>query len=146
MKATETITWIGKHFPISVLKNSKLQNDPVFLSEKDPELLILAYVTSLELLAEKSRLQIRTKIQEIKNTVNDRFKKVFDKLNARVLTKRGEVFEFEDECVGDCEEDDMSTKFLRIQKNQLIDLKHLERCVYCSGFNSGRYDLNLIKS
>ena len=44
----------------------------------------------------------------------------------------------------------MSTQFLRIQKNQLIDLKqHLERYVNTLpvfGFNSGRYDLNLIKS
>ena len=44
----------------------------------------------------------------------------------------------------------MSTQFLRIQKNQLIDLKqHLERYVNILAvfvFNSGRYDLNLIKS
>ena len=44
----------------------------------------------------------------------------------------------------------MSTQFLRIQRNQLIDLKqHLERYVntfLVFGFNSGRYDLNLIKS
>ena len=44
----------------------------------------------------------------------------------------------------------MSTQFLRIQKIQLIDLKqHLERYVNVLpvfGFNSGSYDLNLIKS
>ena len=44
----------------------------------------------------------------------------------------------------------MRTQFLRIQKNQLIDLKqNLERYVNTLpvfGFNSGRYDLNLIKS
>ena len=44
----------------------------------------------------------------------------------------------------------MSTQFLRMQKNQLIDLKqNLERYVNTLpvfGFNSGRYDLNLIKS
>ena len=44
----------------------------------------------------------------------------------------------------------MSEQFLRIQKNQLIDLKqHLKRYVNTLpvfGFNSGRYDLNLIKS
>ena len=43
----------------------------------------------------------------------------------------------------------MSTQFLRIQKNQLIDLKQrLERYVYTLPvfvFNSGRYDLNFIK-
>ena len=44
----------------------------------------------------------------------------------------------------------MSTHFLRIQKNQLIDLKqHLERyfnTLPVFGFNSGRYDLDLSKS
>ena len=59
-------------------------------------------------------------------------------------------FEYEDECIEDSEEADMSTQFLRIQKNQLIDLKeHLERYVNSLpvfGFNSGRCDLNLIKS
>ena len=56
------------------------------------------------------------KFQEIKNTVNDRVKKILDKPNARTLTKKIEVFEYEDECVEDGKEDDMSTKFLRIQK------------------------------
>ena len=44
----------------------------------------------------------------------------------------------------------MSTQFLRIQKNHIIDLKqHLERYLNTLpvfGFNSGRYDLNLSKS
>ena len=88
LKATETTTWIGKHVPISVSISSNLQDAPFFLCEKDPELLIIAFVSSLELLAEKSKLQMRTKLQEIENTVNDRVKKIFDKLNAGILTKR----------------------------------------------------------
>ena len=150
LKATETTTWIGKHVPIFVSISSNLQDAPIFLCEKDPELLIIAFVSSLELLAEKSKLQMRTKFQDIENTVNDRVKKIFDKLNATTLTKSLEVFDYEDECVEDGDEDDMSTQFLRLQKNQLIDLKqHLERYVNILpvfGFNSGRYDLNLIKS
>ena len=71
---------------------------------------------------------MRTKFQEIENNVNERVKKIFDKLNAGIFTKRLEIFDYEDECVEDGDEDDMSTQFLRIQKNQLIDLKqHLER-------------------
>ena len=61
-----------------------------------------------------------------------------------------ENFDYEDECIEDTEETDMSTQFLRMQKNQLIDLKQdLERYVNTLpvfGFNSRRYDLNLIKS
>ena len=48
------------------------------------------------------------------------------------------------------EEKDLSTKLLQMQKNQLIDLQeHFER--QCNvlpvfGFNSAKYDINLIKS
>ena len=76
-------------------------------------------------------------------------------LNCQLPNERGsfnksEAREYEDECIEDKEETDISTQFLRIQKNQLIDLmQHLER--YTSslalfGFNIGRYDMNLIKS
>ena len=93
---------------------------------------------------------MRTNFQEIENFINDRVKKFFDKLNARTLTERQEVFDYEDECAENEEEDDTSTQSLRIKKNQLIDLKqHLERYVNTLplfGFNSGRCDLNLLKS
>ena len=98
------------------------------MCEKDPVLLKSAFVSSLELLIEKSKVQIGTKFQEIENTVNDRVKKIYDKLNDRILTRRLDVFDYEDECNEDGEENNMSTQFLRTQKNQLIDLKHyLER-------------------
>ena len=84
--------------------------------KKNSELLKIAFVSSLKVLAEKSKLQMRTKFQEIDNTVNDRVKKIFDKLNARTLTKRLEVFDYEDECPEDEEEHDMSTQFIRNQK------------------------------
>ena len=118
------------------------------MSEK--ELLIIPFVSSLELLAEKRKLQLRTNFQEIEIFVNDRVKKFFDKLNARTLAERLEVFDYEDECAEDEEEDDTSTQFLRIQKNQLIDLKqHFDRYVNTLplfGFNSGRCNVSLIKS
>ena len=61
-----------------------------------------------------------------------------------------ENFEYEDECLEKTEETDTLTQFLRMPKNQLIDLKqNLERYFIMFpvfDFNSGRYDLNLIKS
>ena len=58
---------------------------------------------------------------------------------------------FVDNCVVEQEEEkDLSTHFLQMQKNQLIDLQeHFER--YCNvlpvfEFNSAKYDINLIKS
>ena len=48
------------------------------------------------------------------------------------------------------EEKDLSTQFLQMQKNQLIDLqKHFERyynVLPVFGFNSAKYDISLIKS
>ena len=87
LKAIETTTWIGKHVPISVSISSNLQVDLIFLCEKDPELLRIAFLSSLELLAEKSKIQMRTKFQEIENTVNDRVKKIFDNIIAINLVK-----------------------------------------------------------
>ena len=58
------------------------------------------------------------------------------------------VSNFEDDCV--VEEEDLSTQFLQMQKNQLIDLQeHFQR--YCNvlpvfGFITAKYDINLIKS
>ena len=57
---------------------------------------------------------------------------------------------FLDDCIMEEEEKDLSTQFLQMQKNQLIDLhEHFER--YCNvlpvfGFNTAKYDNNLIKS
>ena len=76
--------------------------------------------------------------------------KIFQELNERCRNHPTENFEYEDECIDDTEETDISTQFLRRQKNQLIDLKqNLQRYVNTLpvfGFNSGRPDVNLIKS
>ena len=150
LKETQTTTWIGKHVSISVSTSSNLIDDPIFLYNKDPQNLIIDFVSNLELLAEKSKLEMRTKFQDFEVAVNERTKKIFDQLNERGKNYSSNKFEYKDECIEDSEEADMSTQFLRIQKNQLIDLKqHLERYINTLtvfGFNSGRYDLNLIKS
>ena len=111
--------------------------------------MIIDFVSNFELLAEKSKLEMRTKFQDIEVAANERMNKFFDQLNERGKNYSSKQFEYEDECIENSEEADMSTQFLRIQKNQLIDLKqHLERYVNTLpvfGFNSGRYDLSLIK-
>ena len=138
------------NIPISVSISSNLIDEPIFLYNKDPQNLIIDFVSKLELLAEKSKLEMRTKFQDIEVAVNERMKKIFDQLSERGKNYSSNIFEYEDECIEDSEEADMSTQFLRFQKNQLIDLKqHLERYINnlpVFGFNNGRYDLNLIKS
>ena len=150
MKATQTTTWIGKHIAISVIKSSNLIDEPIFLYNKDPLKHIIDFVIKLELLAEKSKPEMRTKFQDVKRLVNERMSKSFQELDERCRNHSTENFESEDDCIEDTEETDMSTQFFRMQRNQLTDLKqNLERYVNTLavfGFNSGRYDLNLIKS
>ena len=135
------------NFYINILEPDRLTN---FFYNKDPQKLIIIFVTKLELLAEKSKLKMRTKFQDVERVVNERMSEIFQELNERCRNHSTESFEYEKDCIGDTEETDMSTQFLRMQKNQLIDLKQsLERYVNTLpvfGFNSGRYDLNLIKS
>ena len=76
--------------------------------------------------------------------------RTLESLNERRCSNQ-RVFEFEDLCFeADNEDKVASTQFLQIQKNQLIELQeYLER--YCNvlpgfGFNSVKYDINLIKS
>ena len=70
--------------------------------------------------------------------------------DVEIIRLKNHPTEYKDECIENTEETVMSTQFLSMQKNQHIDLKqNLERYVNTLpvfGFNSGRYDLNLIKS
>ena len=117
-----------ENVPISVSVSSNLIDEPISLNNKDPQNLIIDLVANLEVLAEKSKLEMRTKFQDIEVAVNERKKKSFDELNERGKNYSSNQFGYEDECIEDSEEADKSTQFLRIQKNQLIDLKqHLEK-------------------
>ena len=74
----------------------------------------------------------------------------FSILNERISFNKSEAREYEDESIENEEETDSFTHFLSIQKNQLNDLmQHLERytdILPVFGFNSSRFDINLIKS
>ena len=83
LKETQTTTWIGKHVLILVSISSNLIDEPIFLYNKDPQNLIFDFESKLELLAEKSKLEMRTKLREIEVAVNERIKKIFDQLNER---------------------------------------------------------------
>ena len=58
LKETQTTTWIGKHVPILVSISSNLIDEPIFLYNKDPQNLIIDFVSNLELLAEQSKYWI----------------------------------------------------------------------------------------
>ena len=149
LKDTNTTTWIGKHEPITVSISSNLIEEPVFLCDKDPKNLIVSFVGALAELANKSKTEMQTKFASIQEIINSRVKSIFEKLNKR-KARTTPAFDFEDECIEEVEDADMSTQFLQMQKNQLLDLQqHFERYINILpvfGFSSGKYDLNLIKS
>ena len=48
--------------------------------------MIIDFVTNLEMLAEQSKLEMKTKFQDIELAVNERMKKTFDQPNEQVKT------------------------------------------------------------
>ena len=147
-KNTETTTWIDKHVPISVSLSSNLIAKPIFLCNSNPRDLVESFIDAVEGLATQSKAQMKLKFLEIETAIKSKLTRTLESLNER-RCRNQRVFEFEDHCFeDDDEEKDVSTQFLQMQKNQLIELQeHLER--YCNvlqvfGFNSAKYDINLI--
>ena len=149
-KNSETPTWIGKHVTLSVSISSNLIAKPIFLCNSIPRDLVESFIEAVEGLATQSKAQMKLKFLEIETAIKSMLTRTLESLNER-RCRNQRVFEFEDHCFeDDNEEKDASTQFLQMQKNQTIELQeHLER--YCKvlpvfGFNSAKYDINLIKS
>ena len=148
-KQTETTTWIGKHVPISVSISSNLMPEPIFLCNANPYHLISSFITALERLATQSKAQMKLNFIEVETAIKIKLCAILEQLNQR-RNRAERVSNFVDDCIVEQEEKDLSTQFLLMQKNQLIDLQeHFER--YCNvlpnfGFNIAKNDINLIKS
>ena len=104
---------------------------------------------ALENLAAQSKAQMRMSFLEVETAIKSKLSHLMELLNER-RSRREATFTFEDECYeAESEGKDVATQFLHMQKKQLIQLQeHFER--FCNvlpvfGFNSGRYDINLIK-
>ena len=149
-KNTETTTWIGKQVQTSVSISSNLIAEPLFLCNSDPRDLVESFIDAVEGLTTQSKAQRKLKFLETETAIKSKLTRTLESLNERrCRNQRG--FEYEDHCFQvDIEEKDASTQFLQMQKNQLIELQeHLER--YCNvlpvfGFNSAKYDINLVNS
>ena len=141
---TKTATWMGKHVPISVSISSNLGEEPIFLYNSDPHHLVSSFIGTLEGLALQSKAQMKLLFLDIETKMKIMLGMILEKLTQRHNRR-------EQADLDDCDNEICaSSQFLQIQKNQLIDLQEcLEH--YCNvlpvfGFNSAKYDLNLIKS
>ena len=140
---TITTTWIRKHVPMSG-SISSIVEEPIFLCNSDPHHLVASFIGALENLASQSKAKMKNLFLDIKTTIKIKLGSILEKLTQRHNRR-------EQADLDDCDNETCaSTQLLQIQKNQLIDLQEsLER--YCNvlpvfGFNSAKYDLNLIKS
>ena len=149
-KNTETTTWIGEHVQLSVSISSNLIAKPIFLCNSNPRDLVESFIDAVEGLAAQSKAQMKLKFLEIETAIKSKLTRTLETLNEH-RCRNQHVFEFKDHCFeDDNKEKDASRQFLQMQKIQLIELQeHLER--YCNvltvfGFNSAKYDINLIKT
>ena len=145
---TEKTTWIGKHVPISVSISSNIKATPFFLCNSNPRDLVESFIDAVEGLTTQSKTQMKLKFLEKQAAIKCKLTRTLESLNER-RCRNQRVFEFEDQYFeDDSEEKDASPQFLRMQKNQLVELQeHLER--YCNvlpvfRFNSATNDINLI--
>ena len=148
-----SVTWVGKHVPISVSIASTLLSAPVFLCSENPMQLIREFLDELLKVSEQSAtimqkifnnvlIQLDEKIQEIQTN--------FPGIESVEGSKRETgLFSAEAELVI---EDKDSSYEMKVQKSKLRKLLNLKDEVnrYCKelavfGFNSSRHDLNLIK-
>ena len=145
---TNATTWIGKHVPMSVSISSNPVKEPIFLFNSDPHHLVASFIRALENLASQSKAKMKNLFLDIETTIKNKLGNILEKLTQRHNRREHARF---DKSQDDCDNEICaSTQFLELQKNQLIDLQEsLER--YCNdlpvfGFNSGKYDVKLIKS
>ena len=94
---------------------------------------------------------MKLRLIEVETAIKIELSSILQPLNQRYSQRERFIDYYNDEYFNDtAEEKELSTQFLQMQKNHLIDLQeHFER--YCNtlpvfGFNSAKYDINLIKS
>ena len=74
---------------------------------------------------------MKLKCVEVETAIKIKLSKLLEQLSQR-HNRTETVMDFVDNCIVDSEEQDLSTQFLQMQKNQLIDLQvHLNVTVMC---------------
>ena len=119
-KQTETTTWIARHVPISVSISSNLIPEPIFVCNANPHHLISSFITALEGLATPGKAQMKLNFIEVETAIKIKLCAILEQLNQR-RNRTKKVSDFVDCFIVEEEEKDLSTHFLQMQNNQLID-------------------------
>ena len=151
LRNTDLTSWIGKHVPISVSIASNLLEDPILICNEDPNQLIRDFVSNLTHIAEKSTLLIREKLNEFVVELEEKYLAIRQLVPVKdnpVPTRTEDLFENGPEPDED-EDEDLEIRRLRSELRMISKLKQDFENYYTAipvfGFNSSRYDLNLIK-
>ena len=143
LKNSDSTTWIGRHVPISVSISYSFGSGVYFLCNSDPKQLVRDFIEKLLEVSQLSSV-----------LVIEKFERVFNDLNEKIT----ECEQFSDEVdnasstVEEGSTTETDSNILDIGKLTLKSLYQLRDDLnkYCVtlpifGFNSSRYDLNLIK-
>ena len=151
LRNTDLTSWIGKHVPISVSIASNLLKDPIFICNEDPYQLIFDFVSSLTNIAEKSTLIMREKLNAFVLELEEKYwavRQLVPVKDKQVPTGVEDLFDNEAE-PDEKEEEELEIRRLRCELKMLSKLRQDFENYYSTipvfGFNSSRYDLNLIK-
>ena len=109
LKPTETITWIGKHEPISMSISFNLLDKPIFKKEKDTQSLNTEFVVNLDFWRKKNKTEMLSKFLETENNIKKWLHTIRNEQNS---FNKGEAREYEDEFIEDEEE---SERFCFVQ-------------------------------
>ena len=104
----------------------KLDPGTNFLCNANPHHLISSFITALEGFATQSKAQMKLNCCEVETAIKIKLCALLEKFNQR-RNRTERLSNFVEDCIVE-EEKDLSTQFLQIQKNLLIDLQeHFER-------------------
>ena len=121
-KETETTKSIGRHIPISASISSNLVQEPTFLRNTNSYHLVSTFIIALEGLATQRKASMKSKYNEIETAINIKLCKRLEHLNQR-HNRAETVMDFVENCIVASEEQDLFTKLLQMQKNQIIDIQ-----------------------
>ena len=160
----ENTTWIARHVPISVAISSNLYQEPIFLCSSDPKELIRQFVTDLQKFSEKSATQYRQLFEKELREIAQRIATLNEQLPTRTRRRQVSSDNFLDEAETQMKLDEDSNEDFKdeesiqsdpnllslFQEKDSLTRVGLELERYCDylpvfGFNSSKYDLNLIK-
>ena len=151
LRNTELTSWIGKHVPISVSISSNLISEPIFICNEDPLQVSRDFVSSLTNIAEKSTLLMREKLNDFVLELEEKYwtvRQLVPVKDKQVPTGAEDLLDKEAEPDGE-EDEDLEIQRLRCELKMLSNLRQDFENYYSTipvfGFNTSRYDLNLIK-